>query len=149
MSNEDGETADLASVRRTVKSLLNSCNGQYEALVSLSRDVLDGARQEVAAALEPSLNQRVHNQVQGTCDEKRFVAHWVNTDLASLGLAVSDPLTGRPSRLVIVADVEGGRWRFAFRDKEGARHTPGGRVKLGELEVVLADTPSHSRQRSR
>src|SRR5262249_40979883 len=53
----------------------------------------------IARVLEPHLNVYAASQPQINVEEKRNLAHWINDQLALLGLALKYPGTDNPSRL--------------------------------------------------
>ena len=79
---------------------------------------------------------------QGTLEEKKELARWVNDQLEPLGLAVQCPNTGLPAKLRGVTGHWPGRGRFAFDIYEdGKLKRPAISDTLPELRLTDANPP--------
>lgn len=107
-----------AEFRRLLGRLAPDYDRRYAQLTAL-RHV---AHEEIAQALQPVFDQRLHEMPQSDLESKRQLCSWANDQLKTLGLAVRCEKTGRPGILVAnpyrVGD-QGGRYRLELRDEGG------------------------------
>jgi hypothetical protein len=90
----------LAKLRAVVQAVAESLPTDYQERQRGLLKASDVVRQEIAAALEKSLNEEARRHPHETYDDKKALAKWVNAELRVLGLAIKDPNTGNACHLV-------------------------------------------------
>lgn len=95
---------------------------------------------QVAAALQPSLNESFSLRPHGTLPDKQDLASEVNATLRDVGLCLRCPRTGEPAILVAdfkdASDARTGRFRFETRDAHGRKSRVGSTAGFPELELM-------------
>jgi Ran GTPase-activating protein (RanGAP) involved in mRNA processing and transport len=127
---------DVASVLRSLDAPLPD---EYEARRRVLCTLTDAVREQVRRAMEPALNQRAAALPQGTYDEKKELAKWVNGELRRFGLAIRC----KGKRCFLMGNPGGqpgiGRFVLEYTDDQGKRHHPLTSVTLPHLELMLDD----------
>lgn len=131
----------LREVRQIIKRHLDGLPTGYEARRKHLIHLTDAVRQEIAAALEGPLNEHIAALPQGTYEEKKDLAKWVNAELRRFGLAIKAPKTGHPCLIVGTTGnrPEIGRFVFDYTDAQGQRQHPASFAELPKLELTLDD----------
>jgi hypothetical protein len=114
---------------------------QLQQINELNRDF----RLQIAARLQPLLNEHVKSLPHGTIEEKKELAAWVNDQLEPLSLAVREPKTGLPGKLKATTGTYGDVGGFYIEvHVEGKRKIPTYANELPELELIDATAPSQA-----
>jgi hypothetical protein len=131
----DQLTSFREAIDRAIECLPEDYKFRHKALVELG----DVARERIAAALAPALNQQVATMPQTSYEDKKKLARWINAELRPVGLAIRCPKTGEPSWIIANvghrADV--GRFHFEHMDAEGKRQRTVTSNTLPILELML------------
>jgi hypothetical protein len=128
-------------IRETISKKLDELPVRFDVRRAELHTVHDAAREAIARAFEPALNEKARSLPQATYDDKKHVASWVNEQARELGLAVRCPRTGKPGLLrADTAGVPGvGRFAVETTDASGRRRRVFTSVALPALELVPAD----------
>jgi hypothetical protein len=88
---------------------------RYDQRRAVVTDAFRTFKNWAASMLEDSMMKEVRTRPQGSRTERKELAHWVNHECRSFGLAVACPKTGKPS--LMISTALGGRHgigSFAF-----------------------------------
>jgi hypothetical protein len=108
--------------RHAIRELIALCPDDNEGRSAAFLDMREAIHQEIAAALEPTLNKHLHSIDSSHAEAKRRLCTETNRQLRNLGLAIRDHRTGRPAILVAdarTASDDKGRFRLELRDETG------------------------------
>lgn len=148
---EDSQTeSNQARLRTVVREFLAEAPPDYTA-IKMRVDVLTTVvREEAAAAIRAPLNHHAANLPQGTYQEKKLLANWLNAEMRGMGLALRCPKSGQPSiiQATIGHNPEAGRFRLDYIDAEGRHHNQTVSVRLPQLDP-MPDTTAHTPHRTR
>lgn len=117
---EDNENW-LDHLRREIRSL----PPEYAARRQRLLDLRTAFHLEVARAFEVALGDELATLPQGTHEERRDLASWVNRQTRELGLSVASPKSGGP--VTVVAgyrdDANSSRFQLVERTPDGHRRS--------------------------
>jgi len=131
---EKNEKEFRSSIRKAI-----SKDGGYERIVSVAKSLRTILQEEIAAAIQAPINEKLRASSQDSYAEKQAISSWVNSELRDLGLAVKCPKTGRPANLVADLKQAGSdvsRFRLEVRGDDGKRTRTIAVRTLPDLEVI-------------
>lgn len=130
-----------------ISSAIEQFGDDANALESAHR-INNIVRTEFARLLGPRIQSLATSMPNSNYTEKQQVARFVNFHIRSLGLAICDPVSSRPSYLRAIPTA-GGRFSFLQRDASG-KHISSSRGKqLCQLTLVPEPTHYYSRREAR
>lgn len=127
-----------AALRAAIESSFVELPFDFAARRKILIRAFDMAREEIAKAFEPVLNEVAAKMPQATYEEKKELAKWVNAELRRFGLAIKNPHSGKPCLLMGNPGGKPGFGRFLleYTDDTGKRHHPLTSVTLPHLDLV-------------
>jgi hypothetical protein len=135
-----GEDGDM--LREQIRELLVQMPLDYPQASLWSKLVAKILGEELAAALQPKLNDAMQSMPHETLEQKRDLVKWVNSEMRDLGLSIRCSRTGLPG--ILVADVGSsphsqwtGRFRIETRQPDGHRVRTKTSSHLPELELTI------------
>jgi hypothetical protein len=139
LRRKDRDTPETKAVREAMENATNALPRDYEGRREGLAALLDTVRTEIAAALEPAINQQVSSMSQAAYEDKKTVAKWITSELRRFGLALSVDATDQPC--LIMANSGGrpgiGRYAFYYTDDAGTRHDVFSPGTLPQLKLTL------------
>ena len=125
--------------RPKVKRLFESLPQEYPAAREIAAEISHAFHAELAAAMEPRLNNYLATLRQETYEEKQTLAAWCNHELRLMRLSIRCPRTGREATLL--ADIVSGqydtpRFRLQIKDERGRSARTYAAKELPLLELM-------------
>lgn len=134
--NENSES--VQTLRQALRRVLKSPTDDYQEVLHSSEVATAVLREEIATAVQTTINGHLRRSEVATFPQKRLLATTVTEELRSVGLAIQCPHTGRACTLQAHPgrDREVGRFRLEYADERGQRHHPMTSVELPTLTVM-------------
>jgi hypothetical protein len=123
--NATGDTG--INWRLKFRELLSAIPDKYPAAGVVGSEIVDAFLAELAAALQPRLNEHILTLPQDSLDDKQNTATWINRELREKRLSVQCPRKQTPG--ILLADTRNGEHREDTRFRLRT-HDPDGRPLL-------------------
>ena len=86
--------------QKALEALFQDLPQDFESRYAQLQALHQAFHEQLAAQLEPSLNEHIRRQPAGGFQAKRKIATWVDKTTRDVGVTVTDPDTGNPALLV-------------------------------------------------
>ncbi len=124
----------IASVIRALKGFFESLPSDYASTAMQATELRHVFHEQLAAAIQPRLNDHLQRQPQKSLEEKQALASWVNAELRHLGLTMRCPQTSQPATLI--ADYKTAEEAHVSRFRIQSNHPDGKRVRSNRSASV-------------
>lgn len=119
---------------------------EYLNARSEAEDRLLHAKQQIAAILEPQIAKEFSQSPQGTYEDKRALASWLNRECKHFGISVKCPKSGRPAVIEPHnSSVAGGTFtyfRFHSTSEDGSPEWKTYARSLSQVSLTVEPQPS-------